>query len=137
MLIYQRNKVLHKILKLIIFVLSISIFFSGCATMFSGSTQIITINSEPSDADVLINGLKYGKTPLSTQVKKDKNTIVTIQKDGYTTITRPIQSTLDPVTILGLYPGLGFPITTDMINGNAYEYSPSFYKFDLQKNISK
>lgn len=56
---------------------------SGCASIVSGSTQDVSIRSNPAGAAVLINGMSSGTTPLTTDLKRKKRHQITIQKDGY------------------------------------------------------
>lgn len=106
---------------------------SGCATLFTGDTQIVNIHSNPDNANVQINGTDYSRTPLLANVKKNKVTIVTISKEGYKSTTFRLNSEISPVIMLGIYPGLGLPVTTDLVNGNAYNYVPNYYKINLEK----
>ena len=43
---------------------------AGCATLFSGTEETITFNSEPSGAAVVIDGLTVGHTPLTIEVDR-------------------------------------------------------------------
>lgn len=45
---------------------------SGCATIIFGSTQKITIDSEPSGADVFVSGKPMGKAPLEIEVPRNR-----------------------------------------------------------------
>jgi hypothetical protein len=43
---------------------------SACASIIDGSTQVVSFNSNPDAARVIVNGAEIGTTPLSTQVKR-------------------------------------------------------------------
>jgi len=49
-----------------------SILFIGCATIFKGSTEGINFTSQPQDADVIVNGVDLGKTPIEINLKTNK-----------------------------------------------------------------
>ena len=66
-----------------------SLTISGCATVISGTTQTLTFNSEPTGAEVYLDGARIGSTPVSLSVKKNEKDTVMIQKEGYKTVTSP------------------------------------------------
>ena len=58
---------------------------TSCATIFTGTTDDVYINSNPSGAEIYIDGLKVGKTPATLTIKRpglsDKE--VVLKLDGY------------------------------------------------------
>jgi len=109
----------------------VSLMASGCATVISGTTQTLTFNSEPSGAEVYLDGARVGTTPVSLSVKKNKKDSVMIQKEGYKAVSRDITKSYDPVTILSIFWDYS---TTDMISGAAFEYEPNSYFVELVKD---
>lgn len=79
-------------------VLALSLSFGavlpGCATIIKGSSQVVTVTSEPSNADVLIDGNNMGKTPLSVNLKKNTYSSITVKKSGYNSQVRQMQKIL-------------------------------------------
>ena len=104
----------------------------GSATIFTGSTQAITIDSEPGGAKVYIDGQLRGTTP--TSVMMDKTLIaehtIRIQKDGYAVVNVVMERSYNPVSLLSLFWDLS---TTDILTGNVMEYSPNNYYVELKK----
>ena len=49
------------------------ILLSGCATILTGTSDDVYINSNPEGADILIEGLKVGSTPA----------IITVTRPGF------------------------------------------------------
>ncbi|MDZ4711283.1 MAG: PEGA domain-containing protein [bacterium] len=49
------------------------LIFNGCATLFSGNTDDISLESEPPKAKVLLNGSNMGTTPLKVKLKREKS----------------------------------------------------------------
>lgn len=101
----------------------------GCSTIIKGSSQTITVTSEPSNAEVIIDGNPMGKTPLSVNLKKNQYSTITVKKVGFNPQLRQIGKSYDPVTLLSLFWDLS---TTDFISGAAYEYQPNTYHFSLE-----
>lgn len=109
---------------------------SGCAGMISGKTQNVTFKSEPAEADVYVNGVIMGKTPLTANIKKGKEQMATIKKDGYKSVDIPLVTAFDMAALIGLV-SYATPLTTDISQGTAYEFSPSYYNIDLKKEEIK
>lgn len=110
-----------------------AMLLSGCAGVFKGTTQVVTFNSNPSGADVIIDGNNMGQTPLSVKLKKNKYKNVLIKKNGYKNITHPLDTSYDPVTLVNV---VWDSSTTDLITGAAYEYEPNMFNFNLEADAT-
>ena len=67
----------------------------GCATILTGSSALVSINSTPSSANVEITRsdgivVGQGQTPMTVKLGKGKDYTVTISLDGYQTQTVPV-----------------------------------------------
>lgn len=130
--------------------LSISIFllflFSSCATLFLGSKQNVTINSEPSGAEIYVNGKNTNKvTPAVVQVNRKvkasanngKNEqVYVLKKDGHHDEKLRDKSTMPVIAVLDIYPGivlLGIPPLLDIATGANKKYKPELH-MTLAKN---
>ena len=127
----QKNKLLFSRLISGLTVVALSLLISGCATVFSGSTQSLSIDSDPSGASVRLNGEQVGNTPWSGIVKRKRNLTVNLEKAGYEREQRAIVGNFNPVSILSIFLwDLG---TTDFITGAMWEYTPDSYYFKMRK----
>lgn len=64
----------------------------GCATiMHRGGKQWVSITSTPTGATATVNGIKEIQTPGQVKLKRGKDHIVLIEKEGY----EPVQVLLD------------------------------------------
>lgn len=63
--------------------LSASLLASGCATIVTGSSQEVTLVSEPSGASVSIDGNNRGMTPLTISLKRKETPTFVLTSDGY------------------------------------------------------
>jgi len=104
---------------------------TGCATIFHGSTQAVTINSVPEGASITVEGNLMGKTPATFNLKKNKYKNVTVKLDGYDASVVPLTTSYDAITILDIFWDCS---TTDLVTGNAYEYEPNTYTVQLRKS---
>jgi len=103
----------------------------GSATIFKGTSEAITINSQPEGAKVYVDGQLRGKTPLSINMKKSLSThTIRVIKEGYVPVSRVLEKTYDPVAILSIFWDLS---TTDVLTGAVVEYEPNNYMIQLEK----
>lgn len=102
----------------------------GCASVFSGTTDIISINSSVQGAEVSIDGNVVGVTPWAGSIRKGRRAkVVMISKPGYQTQQLVLHTELDPLAIVSVvFWDLG---TTDFLSGAAWEYSPKSYYANL------
>jgi hypothetical protein len=108
----------------------LSFIFTGCAGIIKGTDQTVTFTSEPTNATVMIDGQNRGRTPLTLKLKKNAYSTIMLKKDGFRTISRPLEKKYDGTALLNIFWDSS---TTDMITGAAYEYAPNSYHFELEK----
>lgn len=60
-------------------------FLSGCASIMHGGSQDIGVSSNPSNAQVKVDGKNMGATPLTTELDRGDSHTVTIERPGYET----------------------------------------------------
>ena len=93
----------------------------------SGSSQNITITSEPAGAHVKI-AHQSGTTPAVLQVPKGKDYSVEVTH-GTDTRVLPLQRTFDAVSILNIFFWPGFIV--DAVTGAITKYDPDTYSVDF------
>ena len=110
---------------------------TGCS-IFGGSTQPLMVNSDPPGANVLINGISAGTTPLQYQISRRGDLTVEVHKSGYTTQSRSTsrkQSSIGIVDVIGgamfLLPLLG------LIAPGAWEQDPSTFNVTLEPEANQ
>lgn len=106
---------------------------SGCATILSGTDQPVTIQSSPDGADVIMNGVVMGKTPFTANIKRDNNTMLTIEKDGFQSETQLMNTQLNSMFWGNILFGGVLGSTTDAASGASREYSPGVLFVKLEK----
>lgn len=115
-------KIQNKFVLLIVFILLISFFISGCASL-SYRSAMLNIHSDPNNATATLHDLKTGttkivQTPATIPVNKDNDYMVFIEAPGYEPETRQISSTsLQSKSHSGAGDGLGFAVMTDIYLG--------------------
>ena len=114
---------MNKWLKLVA-ILVCPILLVGCATITTGTTQKIPINSNPAGALVSINSGFMGQTPCIAELKRNQDHTVTISKIGYDTVSTVLRKGMCGSTagnlVLGGIIGLG----VDACSGAMFKLEP-------------
>ena len=102
---------------------------TGCATIFSGTAEEITVNSHPGDAFVEIkapngNVVAKGNTPMSIDLRRGKTYTVVVSREGYNSATATIKNG-------GVVKSFWLNMFTGLVVGWAIDYlSGAMFKFD-------
>ena len=120
-----------QIMKKTVLILSFTFLFSGCATFFSGSSEVITISSNPPGASVIIDGKERGKTPYAFgHRRKLKQTTIELQIDGYESQSFLLGKRFNGAS--GLNAMCFFCWIIDISTGAIIRYGPADYHVMLQ-----
>lgn len=103
---------------------------SGCATLLSGTSQTVTVDSYPPGAKVAL-GLQTGTTPASFVVPKGRDCPVQISQgpDKRVVILR---RRMDPVTLLNVIPPLWPGFVVDWATGALTKFDPDVVSVDFR-----
>lgn len=80
-------------------------FVSGCASLFHGTSETITVKSEEKGARIYLND-NYIGTDLATvsiSKKKIKTATIKAEKNNCVTSTRNLEAEIDPSTFWGCF----------------------------------
>jgi hypothetical protein len=94
----------------------------GCATMFTGNSQQLTVSSQPPGARVLLNGGYSGVTPVALLLKTEHDYSVTLQREGYQDTTAPVFREFNPVAALNLFSPVCWVV--DLATGALWRLTP-------------
>lgn len=85
-------------------VLSLMILSTGCASMFSGTTQNFLLRSDVNGAKLYLNDEELGTNTATVQIskKKLKNSVLIAKKPGCTDFSTHINTKFDPTSLLGI-----------------------------------
>lgn len=105
--------------KFVAAVLMVPMLTSGCATLFMGTTDHMTVLTDPTGAQVTVNGEPKGLSPTSFTVPSDQTLNVHVAKEGY----QPQDIENNPTSrsgyeLLSLAAGL-IPLVVDRADGAA------------------
>ena len=111
-------------------VLPLALCVSACGTIIHGSNQQVSFASEPTGAQVLVDGLDLGTTPMVTNLSRKDTHTVEFRLNGYSPksaiINRSVSGWVWGNIVFGGLIGLGvdavtggmYKLTPDMVNGN-------------------
>lgn len=104
---------------------------NGCGTVINGTRQDIAVASNPSNAQVYLDGKIVGETPTIIHPRRKRDHVVTISKDGYETkniqLKRVFSGAVAGNLIFGGLPGWG----VDAISGGQYRFVEESVSVDL------
>ena len=103
---------------MVLFVMMISL--SGCGTLFTGTSEMINIASEPEKAKVYVNGVHMGTTPLQVSLKRDQDHMIMVKKEGYEDASATLVRKFNPVAILNLISILCWVV--DAVTGGIWKF---------------
>lgn len=116
--------------------LGLAAFNGGCASIVKGTTQPIPVTSDPTGADVKLDGNKLGQTPLKVEAKRKADHLITIEKAGYQTesvaVTRNIGGAVFGNILAGGLIGWG----VDAISGAQYNLTPTTINITLKPSTA-
>lgn len=113
-------------------ILFLSLFFSSCATIFTGTKDNITFNTQPQGATVYINGVEQCQTPCTKRITRSINDKdVQFKLDGYKTRLITLSKEFNVVSVINLGNLLGWAI--DVASGAVMKYDQKVYNINLTK----
>lgn len=103
-----------------IFILQVFLFI-GCAALIKGTHEEVAFSSDPSGAEVYVNGRMMGTTPFALKLESKETYVIEFKKEGYGTKTYTITNHLGTGwVILDVIFGL-VPVIVDAATGAWYE----------------
>ena len=104
----------------IILIFMLMIFLSNCATIFKGTTTDVNFKSDPTGAEVYVNGQKMGTTPVELKLESKNTYNIEFKKEGYESKIYNITNHVGPNwVILDVLCGL-VPVVVDAATGSWY-----------------
>ena len=79
-------------MKNILFFSILLLLNSSCATLLRSQKDKIDISSEPSGADIYVNGYRMGATPIKLELEANQTYYIEFKKEGYEPITKVVNT---------------------------------------------
>jgi PEGA domain len=101
---------------------------AGCASIFSGNSDQITVNSLESGSVIYVDGHARGKDVTNVQVDRGKGHTIVVKKEGCQDATAETGWSFDARSLLGVFIDLGIiSIPVDFAIGGAMATDPTTY----------
>jgi hypothetical protein len=93
---------------------------TGCATLMTGAgpNQTVKIASNPRGARVFVDGDYKGLTPIGVPMTRADDHVVTLEMDGYQSMTRDVKAGYNPWHLGNILFGGVVGITIDLLDGS-------------------
>lgn len=112
----------------------LSLVGTGCATILRSTGQGMSITSQPSGAEVLVDNTVEGVTPMTTKLRRKDNHTIVIRLAGYepyeTILTRQTSGWVFGNVLFG--PGVVVGIAVDAISGGMYKFDAKAVDTEMQ-----
>ena len=93
---------------------------SGCGLLFLSSEKDILLDTEPAQAEIWIEGVKVGTTPMTISLSNREDHRITFRKDGFDDITCHLDRKIhNGILVLDILSGL-VPVIVDAATGGWY-----------------
>ncbi|MGJ7030902.1 PEGA domain-containing protein [Niabella hirudinis] len=119
-----------------ILTITVSVLCTGCATIISGSRQLVKFNSTPASATVYIDEVEVGKTPYEMKLKRNKEHHVMIKLDGYRTYETNLKKGFNAWYIGNIAIGGLVGLIIDPITGAMYKLSPNAINAEMEQGTT-
>lgn len=124
-------------MKKIILILTIiiaTLSLTGCATIMTGTSHALTVNSNIPDAKVYVNNTYKGNTPILLDLPTDEKTYtIRVEAKGYIPYTEVLQRKASGWVWGNIVLGGPIGLAIDMLTGGLYVYD----KDNVNSNLNK
>lgn len=115
--------------------LAVGLALSGCATLFSGTSDKVTFTSDPGNVKIYFDGRYMGTTPLTFEVPRVGFAVADLksiraEKKGYKTQEFKLQTEFNTVAVVNTTSTI--PWLVDFVSGAVTRYSPTDYHLILE-----
>lgn len=110
---------------------------AGCGALFNSGPARVNFTSTPDNAEVWIDGVRRGTTPIFLELEKKKDHTVTFRKAGYQDMTNPLPRSIKGVYVVFDVLGGLLPVIVDAATGSWYVLSTDHVHGNLQQTTGQ
>ncbi len=108
-----------------------ALILAGCGILFLPATQTVSVDSNPVEATVTINGVNHGLTPIAVELDNKRSHTITIRKEGYNTVSCILNAKVKgSIVVLDVLGGL-LPVLIDAATGGWKQLDKTYCNADL------
>jgi len=104
----------------------------GCATIIHGTTQDVAITTDPSGAELVVDGRERYRSPAKITMKRKEDHIVEVNKGGFQKETVNIKSVLSGAVAGNIIAGGLIGWGVDAVSGGQYRLVPEHINLRLR-----
>ncbi len=108
---------------LIVAAVACALSTSGCATIVASGPDPVPVNSQPSGAQIFVDGALVGTTPSTIKLARDTSGTITIEKPGFEPMTVHKSKVLNGWVFGNLCVGMLPGLLIDIATGNTKRFS--------------
>jgi len=123
-------------MKRLLFLVSVGVLVSGCASTLHGTSQEVGFRSVPTGATVSISGLS-ATTPTKLTLKRGSEHTATFTLSGFPERQANLKQKLDGAFYGNIALGGIIGMAVDMGNGAAYNLSPGNVEMDMGTGLAR
>ena len=124
-------------MKKMLVVLAASVTSAACGALFNSGAARVNFTSTPDTAEVWIDGVRRGTTPVFLELEKKKDHMVTFRKAGYQDMSNPLPRAIKGVYVVFDVLGGLLPVAVDAITGSWYVLSTDHVHGSLQRTTGQ
>lgn len=114
---------------------SLGLLTTSCATIFTGTTDMLSFNSTPAGAKVYIDGLEVCKTPCTMPIRRSiAEKQAEFKLDGYQTKIITLDREFNAVSLINMAGLFGWAI--DAATGAVMKYGRKGYDVELERKVA-
>ena len=93
-----------------------SLALAGCGTLFTPAVKNVPLSSNPQEAEVYVDGVLHGETPLTLELSNRESHTIEFRKDGHGSVVCQLNARVNKgILVLDLF---GFvPLIVDAATG--------------------
>lgn len=110
----------------------VCILSSGCASIIHGTTQEVSLSSNPSGARVQADGNQVGETPTKVILKRKTDHVLVFNKEGYEQEQRTVMHVVSGAVYGNIAAGGLIGWGVDAATGAQYKLAPETIHVELQ-----
>ncbi|MBD3165386.1 hypothetical protein GF324_02195 [bacterium] len=104
--------------------MGVAVVLIGCGTIVHGTRQTLIVETEPDSVTVKVRGITTGHSPLVLNLDRQTDVNLTLERNGYETVTIPLKATVSPWVGGNVFNGLILGFFVDFSSGGAFELKP-------------
>ncbi len=116
--------------------ISLSVGLSGCATILKGTHQEIPVATDPTNAAVLVDGVRQGSTPTKLNLARKSSHVITLELAGYESESVTLKPSIGGAVAGNIIAGGIIGWGVDAGTGAQYNLNPDSINIRLRSRVA-